>query len=80
MNFCGDLLDLEFGLNEIRNYFNLSLADTIKVVQLDESSDLCLSITRGEENIIAQALDKRVAQAVAEAVIKTAKETGVARI
>ena len=33
-----------------------------------------------EENIIAQALDKRVAQAVAEAVIKTAKETGVARI
>lgn len=53
MNFCGDLLDLEFGLNEIRNYFNLSLADTIKVVQLDESSDLCLSIVRGEENIIA---------------------------
>ena len=33
-----------------------------------------------EENIIAQALDKRVAQVVAEAVIKTAKETGVARI
>ena len=33
-----------------------------------------------EENIIAQALDKRVAQAVAEAVVKTAKETGVARI
>lgn len=53
MNFCGDLLDLEFGLNEIRNYFNLSLADAIKVIQLDESSDLCLSITRGEENVIA---------------------------
>ncbi|MBR3971447.1 MAG: NADP-dependent malic enzyme [Ruminococcus sp.] len=33
-----------------------------------------------EENIIAPALDKRVAEAVAEAVIKTAKETGVARI
>lgn len=33
-----------------------------------------------EENIIAQALDKRVAQVVADAVIKTAKETGVARI
>ena len=33
-----------------------------------------------EENIIANALDKRVAQVVAEAVIKTAKETGVARI
>jgi len=29
---------------------------------------------------IAPALDKRVAQVVAEAVIKTAKETGVARI
>ena len=33
-----------------------------------------------EENIIANALDKRVAQVVAEAVVKTAKETGVARI
>ncbi len=33
-----------------------------------------------EENIIPSALDKRVAQVVSEAVIKTAKETGVARI
>ena len=33
-----------------------------------------------EENIIAPALDKRVAQVVAEAVVKAAKETGVARI
>lgn len=33
-----------------------------------------------EENIIAPALDKRVAKVVAEAVIKTARETGVARI
>lgn len=33
-----------------------------------------------EENIIAPALDKRVAQVVAEAVVKTARETGVARI
>ena len=33
-----------------------------------------------EENIIAPALDKRVAEVVAKAVIKTAKETGVARI
>ncbi len=33
-----------------------------------------------EENIIVSALDKRVAAAVAKAVIKTAKETGVARI
>ena len=33
-----------------------------------------------EENIIASALDKRVAQVVAEAVAKVARETGVSRI
>ena len=33
-----------------------------------------------EENIIVNALDKRVAQVVAKAVVETAKETGVARI
>lgn len=33
-----------------------------------------------EDNIIAPALDKRVAEVVAKAVIKTARETGVARI
>lgn len=33
-----------------------------------------------EENILPKAFDKRAAQAVAEAVAKTAKETGVARI
>ncbi|MBE6606071.1 MAG: NAD-dependent malic enzyme [Ruminococcaceae bacterium] len=33
-----------------------------------------------EDNIIALALDKRVAEVVAKAVVKTAKETGVARI
>ncbi len=33
-----------------------------------------------EDNIIAPALDKRVAKVVAEAVIKVARETGVARI
>lgn len=33
-----------------------------------------------EDNIIAPALDRRVAEVVAEAVVKTAKETGVARI
>jgi malate dehydrogenase (oxaloacetate-decarboxylating) len=33
-----------------------------------------------EENIIAPALDKRVAPIVAQAVIHAAKETGVARI
>ena len=33
-----------------------------------------------EENIIASALDKRVAQVVAAAVVKVAVDTGVARI
>ncbi len=33
-----------------------------------------------EENIIAPALDKRVAKAVAEAVVRVARQTGVARI
>ena len=33
-----------------------------------------------EDNIIPSALDKRVAQVVSKAVIKTAKETNVARI
>lgn len=33
-----------------------------------------------EENIIVSALDKRVAEAVAKAVVKTARETGVARL
>ena len=33
-----------------------------------------------EENIIVSALDKRVAASVAEAVVKVARETGVARI
>ena len=33
-----------------------------------------------EKNIIANALDKRVAEVVAKAVIKVARETGVARI
>ena len=33
-----------------------------------------------EDNIIAPALDKRVAKVVADAVIKTALETSVARI
>ena len=33
-----------------------------------------------EENVIAPALDKRVAKVVAEAVVKVAKETGIARI
>ena len=33
-----------------------------------------------EDNIIAPALDKRVAEVVAKAVIETARKTGVARI
>ena len=47
---------------------------TVKIASLIPDDEI------SEDNIIAPALDKRVAQVVADAVIKTAKETGVARI
>lgn len=53
MQFCGELMDLEFGLNEIQNYFDLSLSEPVKVVQLEESSEVCLKISHGVENVIA---------------------------
>ncbi|MEG0951024.1 MAG: beta-N-acetylhexosaminidase [Niameybacter sp.] len=53
MNFSGELSVLQFGLNEVRNYFNLGLEDEVKVVQLEASSDVCLRVTRGVENVIA---------------------------
>lgn len=53
MNFSGEVLDLEFGLHEIRNYFNLALEDNINLVQLDENDEICLRIIRGKENSIA---------------------------
>ena len=44
------------------------------------SSDLITDDDRSEENIIPGAFDPRVAEAVANAVAKAARETGVARL
>ena len=52
----------------------MKVAASLALANLIPDSEL------SEENIIAPALDKRVASAVAEAVIKAAKESGVARI
>lgn len=51
----------------------MKIATSYALANLIEETEL------NEENIIPQALDKRVARAVADAVIKAAKETGVAR-
>jgi malate dehydrogenase (oxaloacetate-decarboxylating) len=52
----------------------MKVATSIALASLISDEEL------NEENIIPAALDKRVAPIVAEAVIKAAKETGVARI
>ena len=52
----------------------MKVATSKALASLIPDDELC------EENIIPSALDKRVAGVVAEAVIKAAKETGVARI
>ncbi len=52
----------------------MKVATSKALASLIPDEELC------EENIIPSALDKRVAGVVAEAVIKAAKETGVARI
>lgn len=52
----------------------MKLATSFALANLIDENEL------NEENIIPQALDKRVASAVADAVIKAAKETGVARL
>ena len=52
----------------------MKVATSIALASLIDEKDL------SEDNIIPIALDKRVAQVVAKAVIKAAKETGVARI
>lgn len=51
----------------------MKIATSYALANLIEENEL------NEENIIPQALDKRVARAVADAVIKAAKKTGVAR-
>lgn len=52
MNFTGDLLDLNFGLNEMKQYFSLMLDEDVQVVQLEDESEVCLRIVRGTENRI----------------------------
>ena len=54
--------------------------DEMKVATSYALASLISDEELNEENIIAPALDKRVAQVVAEAVVKVARETGVARI
>ena len=54
--------------------------EEMKVATSYALAALIAEVEINEENIIPNALDKRVAKAVAEAVIKTARETGVARI
>ena len=52
----------------------MKVATSIALASLISEEDL------NEENVIPVALDKRVAEVVAKAVVKAAKETGVARI
>ena len=54
--------------------------DEMKVATSSASASLISYEDLSEENIIPSALDRRVAPAVAEAVIRVAKECGVARI
>ena len=51
----------------------MKVATTYALASLIKDEDL------REDNIIPPALDKRVATAVAEAVVKAAKETGISK-
>ncbi len=59
-------------LRDINNEMKLAAAYAI--------ADLITDADRSEENIIPGAFDPRVAEAVANAVAKAARETGVARL
>lgn len=48
MNFTGDLTELNFGLDEIKQFFNLSLNDDVQVVKLSDEDEICLRIVRGD--------------------------------
>ena len=52
--------------------------DQMKLAAAYAIADLITDADRGEENIIPGAFDPRVAEAVAAAVAKAARETGVA--
>ena len=54
--------------------------DTMKLAAAYAIADLITDEDRSEENIIPGAFDPRVAEAVASAVAKAARETGVARL
>ena len=54
--------------------------DQMKLAAAYAIADLITDADRSEENIIPGAFDPRVAEAVAAAVAKTARETGVARL
>ncbi len=54
--------------------------DQMKLAAAYAIADLITDADRGEENIIPGAFDPRVAEAVAAAVAKAARETGVARL
>jgi malate dehydrogenase (oxaloacetate-decarboxylating) len=57
-----------------------SINEEMKIATSKALASLISDDELSEDNIIPAALDKRVAKVVAEAVIKAAKETGVARI
>lgn len=52
MNFIGNLSELNFGLDEMKQFFNLSLNEDVEVVQLDEDNEVCLRVVRGDVNKI----------------------------
>ncbi len=52
MRFTGDLLELDFGLNEMKQFFGLMLDEDVEVVQLGHDEEICLRITRGDVNRI----------------------------
>ena len=54
--------------------------DTMKLAAAYAIADLITDEDRSEENIIPGAFDPRVADAVASAVAKAARESGVARL
>ena len=54
--------------------------DTMKLAAAYAIADLITDEDRSEENIIPGAFDPRVAEAVASAVAKAARESGVARL
>ena len=53
MKFTGDLQALQFGLDEVKQFFSLMLDEEVEVVQLPQEAAICLQITRGDVNRIA---------------------------